>query len=482
MRRTILLAMAGLAMAVAQDVPRINPDGIIPNQPGPRQLPKPGMEVSIYGRHLGPETGCTADAGGWTGAKTELCGTSVTVGGRPAELLYVQEIQINARVPYSVPTEGVVPFVVTRNGRSSVPAPVRFGPYRAVIKPPPTAYVGMPIWIEVNLPDPLWHSLRYPITIRPADFGGHQFEVRRHGVLLQPNSMPHPLPVAGGGLGTVGMVGSGSLVGLPHEPKDPRRLPLHLLYRFDTPGVYEVRYVGYDFRYPIEKHLLVRSPWVRIHIEPLPLAKRQAWLASMAKAKPGDPVEWVSDYVPSLLALPDAGVLPLLKGALYNPNGLVRQYTVYALSLFDDKLLSGWIPEVIKTDGSTPELAYLLSWRRNLFGSQGSDIARALLPYLKSTSPVSTAGALQTLYFLKWQYDWSGDPEIPALMDRGVSSEADRLIATHSAEILQPFALYLGMWKSDTSRRLLQRLVAEGTVREQAQICLRWINKAPKRP
>jgi hypothetical protein len=99
----------------------------------------------------------------------------------------------------------------------------------------------MPIWVEVNLPDPLWHSLRYPVTVRPADFGGHQFEVRRQGVLLQPDSIRHPLPVAGGGPGSYGTVGSGSLIGLPHEPKEPRRLPLHLLYRFDTPGIYEVR-------------------------------------------------------------------------------------------------------------------------------------------------------------------------------------------------------------------------------------------------
>ena len=56
------------------------------------------------------------------------------------------------------------------------------------------------------------------------------------------------------------------------------------------------------------------------------------------------------------------------------------------------------------------------------------------------------------------------------MMERAVEREADRLIGTHNAEILQPFALYLGMWKSDTSRRLLERLVAEGTVREQAQI------------
>jgi hypothetical protein len=284
--------------------------------------------------------------------------------------------------------------------------------------------------------------------------------------------------MVGGGPGTYGTVGSGSLLGLPHEPKYPRRLPLHLLYRFDRPGPYEVRYVGYDFRDPMKKHVLARSPWITIQVRPLPLGKRQAWLDSMRSAEPGDPVEWLSDYLPSLLAVPDAAVLPLLKDAVYHPNDLVRQYALYALSFFDDTLLSSWIPAAIQASGPTPDLAYLLSWRRDLFQPRGGDIVHAALPYLKATSPLLTAGALQTLYFLKPQYDWNAHPAIPALLDRAVADEAERLIGTHDAAMLQPLALYLGTWKAETSRILLRRLVADGTVREQAEICLQWISEA----
>jgi hypothetical protein len=62
-------------------------------------------------------------------------------------------------------------------------------------------------------------------------------------------------------------------------------------------------------------------------------------------------------------------------------------------------------------------------------------------------------------------------------MDRAVAAEAERLIGTHDALILQPLALYLGTWKAEASRRLLRQLVAEGTVRGQAEICLRWISE-----
>jgi hypothetical protein len=476
MPSVILLAAVVLGAAAAQEMPRINVDGVIPNQPGIRLPLKPGIEVSIYGQHLGPKTGCTAGAGGWSDVK-QLCETAVTVGGVPAALLYVQDNQINLRIPYNVPTEGMVPFVVTRDGRASPAVPVRFAPYLAAVTLSGIAYVDMPVWIELQLPDPLWHSLRYPVTIRPADFGGHHFEVRRHGVLLSPNSARLALPSLGGP-GSYGTIGMGSLVGLPHEPKNPRRLPLHLLYRLDRPGAYEVRYVGYDFRYAMEKHVLARSPWITIQVRPLPSGKRQAWLDSMRSAEPGDPVEWLCDYLPSLLAVPDAAVLPLLKDAVYHPNNLVRQYALHAMFLFDDTLLYSWVPAAIQASGPTPDLAYLLSWRRDLFQPRGSDIVHAVLPYLKSTTPLLTAGALQTLYFMKAHYDWKAHPEIPALLDRAVADEAERLIRTRNPEILQPFALYLGMWKAETSRKLLRRLVADGTVREQAEICLRWISEA----
>jgi len=407
-----------------------------------------------------------------------LCGTAVTVDGVPATLLYVQEKQINLRVPFNVPTEGLLPFVVTTEGRAGNAVSAQFGPYRATIAVQGIASVDMPLWIEVRLPDRLSRSLRYPITIRPADLGGHYFEVRRNGVLIPPTARRHTFPVALNGIGSPGSVGMGSVVGLPHEPRNRARLPLHLLYRFDKPGTYEVRYLGYDFSYPREKHALVRSSWIQIHVGSTPPRTRQEWLDAMGRAAPDDPVEWLSDYLPSLLAVPDATVLPLFTGAVYHPNNLVRQYTLNALSLFDDTLLATWIPATIRVSGPTPDLAYVLSWRRDLFQSQGSEIVKAVLPYLKSTSSLLCAGALQTLYFLKPQYDWKSHPEVPGLLDRAVAEEAGRLVHTHDAVILQPLALYLGMWKAEASRKLLRELVSEGTVRDQAEICLRWTSEA----
>jgi len=65
---------------------------------------------------------------------------------------------------------------------------------------------------------------------------------------------------------------------------------------------------------------------------------------------------------------------------------------------------------------------------------------------------------------------------MPALMDNEIAAHASRFIETRDVTILQPLALYLGIWKSDTSRDLLWRIVEQGTtVRGQALICLTWI-------
>ena len=434
---------------------------------------RPGMLVSIYGQHLGPTAGCTERPS--FNETTQLCGSTVTVGGVKAGLLYVQDAQINLRVPLAVPTEGLVKFVVTYNGRSSRVVAVRFAPYAARIALASEASVHMPVWIEVTLPETLRRNFRYPMTIWPADFGGHDFEVRRNGVALPRLTAADRMPKGTGCIGGPGSIGVCGPIGLPHEPRHPNRLPLHLLYRFDKPGVYEVRYQGYDFRFLTEKHVLARSPWLRIQVRDFPEARRIEWLARMRRAAPSDPVELLSDFLPSLLAAPDRAVLPVLEDYLYNSNELVRQYSLYALYDFDDSLIAGFLPGLIRRRGPTTDLAYFVSWRRDLFQPQATDLVRAVLPYVESPAPLLSAGALKTLMFLREHYDWHSHPEMRGLMDAAVLNSAGGLAARRNLDTLQQLAEYLGGVKTGRSRALLWRLVENNTAREQALICLTWI-------
>lgn len=330
-----MLWAAGLLLpfiALAAEAPAFTASSVLPANAAHQELLRPLMLVSIYGRHLGPTTGCTPRRGTYP-EPLELCGASVTVGGAKAGLLYVQERQINLIVPLTAAAEGPIDFVVTYEGRSSPRVPVRFGPITARIQLTGPAYVDMPIWIHVDLPEPHARYLRYPITIAPGNFGGHQLEVRRNGTMLPPLKPAHPIPMAGDGPGGFGMIGGSGMLGLPHEPVNRSRLPLHLVYRFDQPGFYEVRYKGHYGR-DAGTPDLARSSWLRFEVLDFPPAKRAAWLASMRQSAPSDPVELLSDFLPSILALPDNAVLSLLREYQRNSDQLVREYSTNAIYTF----------------------------------------------------------------------------------------------------------------------------------------------------
>jgi uncharacterized protein (TIGR03437 family) len=100
----------------------------------------PGALISIFGSSLATVTQSAAALP----LGTNLAGSSVTIGGKPAPLVFVSPGQINAQVPYETAEAQTVPVVVTVNGVASVPANVavtgaapgifQFGQRRAVVQ------------------------------------------------------------------------------------------------------------------------------------------------------------------------------------------------------------------------------------------------------------------------------------------------------------------------------------------------------------
>jgi uncharacterized protein (TIGR03437 family) len=74
----------------------------------------PGEIMTIYGSNLGPNAG-VAFALQNQRVPTELAGTSVTVDGTPAPILYVQDTQVNFVAPWSARTSGVARVCISRN-------------------------------------------------------------------------------------------------------------------------------------------------------------------------------------------------------------------------------------------------------------------------------------------------------------------------------------------------------------------------------
>jgi uncharacterized protein (TIGR03437 family) len=76
----------------------------------------PGELVSLFGDGLGPATGMEPEVTMETGFPAQLGNVRVTFNGTPGPLLYVQDGQINAIVPWTVQTGQSVQVCVTYNG------------------------------------------------------------------------------------------------------------------------------------------------------------------------------------------------------------------------------------------------------------------------------------------------------------------------------------------------------------------------------
>ena len=78
----------------------------------------PGEIVSLFGSNFGPSAPAVAqpDANGYYG--TTLAGTTVSIGGYDAPILYTSTSQINAIVPYEVPVSTTATVTVNYQGQS----------------------------------------------------------------------------------------------------------------------------------------------------------------------------------------------------------------------------------------------------------------------------------------------------------------------------------------------------------------------------
>lgn len=253
------------------------------------------------------------------------------------------------------------------HAQSVTPRP---GPELAKLSLEQPARVGGPVWLHVELSS---GELRYPKNAEPSDFGCHDIEVRRDGQLL---------PRIAGGQPSFGFNGSGSLcgsTGLPGPAIHKHRLPLHLQYRFAKPGVYEVQYA---FRPPQiglgQPELVSYSAWTRIEILPGPPAA--------PGPPPADPVEALTDYLPSILGFPDDAHLALVTGYLYHPTDLVRRYAAAGLSYWPTEKVDRLLVDLLRKRGPSDVIAW------QTYRTPGA--MNSILPYLKSDDSVLLGGAV----------------------------------------------------------------------------------------
>lgn len=298
----------------------------------------PGIGVWIFGANLGAFGGCTAqnimDPSTY---RTELCGTSVRVGGISARLIYVSDRQINLVLPDHPWKDELVEFQVIRDGHASRAVPVYFGFNRPVVSLAEPAYAGMPVWVKVRKP---WGTgrLRYPVWVEPWALGSGWFEVRFEGKPAALWPVPDMTMLIGLNTGEVGLP-------RPVPEEYLHRAPLHLWYRLDRPGTYEVRYIEYRYSHERgEKTIRTQSDWTAIEILPSTAEQRRVWLREMAGRHGLDTVELMANHLPALLASHDEAALWILSAYLGHREQAVRHYARYALNYFDAEMLERVVP------------------------------------------------------------------------------------------------------------------------------------------
>jgi hypothetical protein len=303
----------------AEAPPEFTLDGV----GGAEAILTPGGIVTMYGQHLGAAGQCIPPprVGNSPAYPVEICGTQVYVANEPAGLLYVSEKQINFQVPKDGPGSGTADLRVVHNGQWSKPLTMQAGFPKMTILLDRPAYTDMPVWLKVEFRSELWGGIRYPSLLGPAGFGCNQVEVRRDGKLLT------RLPGSNWNRGQMNFSGPpcGTYVTTPRGFEN--RLPLHLLYRFDEPGAYEVRFTSRDMEFDVTaSKIQFQSEWTPIEVLPANHYQRAQWLEDVRSKHPMDSAELLSDVLPSVLGLPDEASLDIVRSYLDHPDENVRRF------------------------------------------------------------------------------------------------------------------------------------------------------------
>ncbi len=313
----------------------------------PQRFLQPGQFLEIYGTALATSSGCNELIPQNGPNPHQACGVLVTAGGLLAGLLYVSPTQINIKLPENLP-DGEEPVQVCVRDLCSAPVTKDFSSHTAFLHIQEPAYIGMPVWVDIELPSP--YRISYPCRADPWDFRSpsldrsselldYKLELRREGVPVEEAAPPDRRVDRGIQKDPPCMIWFNGL----------SRLPLHLAYKLDSPGLYSIRLTG--SRGP---EIVVQSAWTDVEIQASSEAARDEWLRSMAaKAQSAHWDELLRDVVPSLIAQSDAKALSALvplylewlgrRGAINNEIYLIA-FLRNSLAAFDDSVLRRVIP------------------------------------------------------------------------------------------------------------------------------------------
>ena len=312
-----------------------------------------------------------------------------------------------------------------------------------------------PVWVQIHLPAARY--IQYPVRIVPDDLGCSEFEVRREGVLL-PRRRPR---IRGAIAGSGSVCGS---IGIPNHPMThPGRLPLHLQYSLDSPGIYEVRYsYTSGMMRAGSSEILFQSAWTPVEIRP------ESSMKIGAGSAPQDPAEILSDFLPSILGYPDSQRLSIVAQYLYHPVETVRHYAAFALGYWSADDVMRQVTNLAKTRGpSDVVVGEVLSTAPQLAG--------AMMRYLGSNDPLLVQGALRaTREVMFFDRAKQFSPDLRKEAESTLFAFAENVVRVGDSQTVTDLAAALGSVPGRASHDLLWDFVRRRVAYSQSLTAITW--------
>jgi hypothetical protein len=311
-----------------------------------------------------------------------------------------------------------------------------------------------PVWVHIHLP--VARYVQYPVGIVPDDFGCSEFEVRRKGVRLPRRPPRIRRPVAHVGL----LCGS---IGIPNRPMThPDRLPLHLQFDLDSPGTYEVRYsYTSGMRGLGSPEVLFQSAWTPVELRPASSKKLGVFIL------PQDPVEILSDFLPSILGYPDSERLSIVAQYLYHRVGTVRNYAAYALDYWSADDVTRELTDLAQMRGPTDVVAGELL-------STAPQLARTMMRYLGSNDPLLVQGALRATEEVLRDTPNRFSSDLKAEAESRLLTLAENVARVGDEQTITNLAAALGGVRAKASHDLLWDFVRRRVAFEQSLTAITW--------
>jgi hypothetical protein len=257
-------------------------------------------------------------------------------------------------------------------------------------------------------------------------------------------------------------------IGIPgHEMQHKNRLPLHLQYQFDKPGVYEVRYTRrHGLPDTRDAQTIFQTAWTSIEIQPAQ--------PGTPVAPPQDPGEALSDYLPGILGFPDDAHLALVTDCLYHSNDTVRQYTSLGLAYWPDDGINRRLSDLLHARGPSDVVV------ERTFCTPGA--VNFILPHLRSENPVLVRGAITGVTRLVFADPPLLSPEARARAEDALISAAEHVLRVADAQTANNYVSALGGVRDPRAHDLLWNFANRNVLTEQSLIAITWFKNPADLP